>query len=1367
MYLPEDLVLSYQYHLSTAMADKPPVMDWSSHNIPESFRLFKQRMELYFTIKSFKPEEKVATILLASGEEGLKRFNGWDLTAEEKADANIIWKKFLDQIEPADNFRISRLKLSTLRQRSDESLDDFISRCKHLANKCDFSKDELQQRLIEIIIAATPIAEFQKDLLAKPKSFTLEETLQLGRSYEASKAHITALKSMDQHPTSTMDMLHMSRTKHHKSKKSTCKNCGKDHQHNKDQCPAAKSTCGSCGKIGHWAKYCLTTKFRQRSKSKNRQRTHQYQNHQKGFHAIDNQTSECEMDDMNNQLESFSFHGIEDANSDRNEAFATLQIQLDTRPGIHNFTLKIDTGAQANTIPLRVYRQMYPDRVDNNGDPESQFLSPSNTTLTAYNGTHIKCHGITELTCRYKNKNWQKAQFFVVDVPGPAVFGLPSSENFKIVSLNCSVQSKSAVISGSTSITNINDLKDMYPLQFDRIGELRTEHSLVVDPNVPAHISPPRKVPIAMKDKIKSELSKMCDQNVIKKIEEPTNWVSSITYVTKRDGGLRICLDPKHLNKALLRPYHKIPTLEEINHRFAKAKFFSKLDAKAGYWSIKLHPDSQQLTTFQTPFGRYCYQRLPMGLSVSQDIYQMEMDRLLEKCTGACGIADDIIIYGSSEEEHDENLINFMNVAKQEGLVLNSEKCIIKSKEVSFFGHVYTENGIKPDPIKIKDLQNMPTPTSKTELQHFLGFITYLSKFIPEFSQKTAVLRDLLSKDAIFLWEAHHQKAFCALKTEVSENSVLNYYDPNQPVELQCDASLRGIGAALLQPDLQGNMKPVAFASKSLTQTEQRYACIERELLAIVFGTQRFHTYLFGRHFNIVTDHRPLLMIASKPITAAPPRLQRMLILLNGYNFSLSHRPGTENQLADGLSRLPNTANQCNVDLDIRVDMINFSTDRINIIKEHSLNDPTLLGLQANIVNGWPDKLQEVTPNLRSYWAFRDQLSIENGLILKGQQIIIPASQQREILKQLHTAHLGIEKTKLLARDTVYWIGINKDIHKLISECKICQEHQRAQTPEPLQQHDIPQRPWSVLATDIFEFHHHQYLIIADYYTKFPVIKKLPHPAPSSIVVDKTKEVFSEFGIPDKIVSDNGPHFASQTYSEFAKQWQFNHVTTSPRRPQGNGFIERQIQTIKGILKKAKQSNTDPYLAILHWRSTPITTKLGSPAQLLMSRQFKTTIPSRIHGNYEQDSEDIHEALQQRQMSQKYYFDQHALPNQLPSLYIGQPVRIRHPETGQWFPATVFDTTNDPKSYILKDMNGQCIRRNRQHIRDIPVTSAITPDESFSTSPLKPYINQDPKHVTFKEPVVHKETHVDQPIKTRSGRTIVKPTRFSDSLCTQ
>ena len=1085
-------------------------------------------------------------------------------------------------------------------------------------------------------------------------------------------------------------------------------------------------------------------------------------------------------DNMNAQLEALTFDAITVAtthtiNTTRDEAFANIKVRLDNRPGTHNFNIKVDTGAGANTLPFRTFKQMFPKHLDDDGNPCKDYLQPTKQVLFAYNNTPIECRGTTNIKCCYKDSIWISAPFYVVDVPGPAILGLPSCEQLNVVTLHCAVTSTKA-----ETINSVNDLVQKYPNQFDSIGEFPTTHKLIVDPNIPCHIDPPRRVPIALKDTIKLELDKMVDQKVIRPITEPTEWVSSLTYVTKQDGSLRVCLDPRRLNQALLRPYHQIPTVEDLNHRFTGMKVFSKLDAKAGYWSAKLDPESKKLTTFQTPFGRYCFQRLPFGLSVSQDIFQLEIDRILEKCKGACGIADDIVICGADEEEHDRNLVQFMEVISKHGLTLNSKKCHIKCSEISFFGNVYTNEGMKPDPKKVDDLKQMQEPSNKSELQQFLGCMTYLSRFIPNFSDKTTVLRELLKKESDFIWEAHHQRTFESLKNEISKTSLLVYYDPHKPVHLHCDASLKGIGAALLQPATDNTLQPVAFASKSLTPTEQRYACIERELLAIVFGAQRFHTYLYGRSFVVHTDHRPLVMITSKPITAAPPRLQRMLIALSGYNMSVIYQPGVNNQLADGLSRFPNPQNTSKLELDMRVDFIRFSPNKIDQLRTDTMSDPALQHLQEIIITGWPERMNELPTDLRSYWSVRDELSIENGLILKGQQIVIPRTQQQDLLKQLHTAHLGKEKTQLLAKETVYWCHMNKDIERTVESCTVCLEHQRSQQPEPLMQHEIPQRPWSVVGTDLFEHNGKPFLLIADYYSKYPVVKPLPNPAPSSQIVSIMKDVFAEFGIPDKVMSDNGPHYSSQAFRTFAQSWGFVHTTSSPRRPQGNGFIERQVQTIKQLLKKSIRSGSDFELALLHWRATPINSKIPSPAQLLLGRRVKSTIISKVENSLS-DKEEIRNQLIQRQQAQKMYFDRHALKQDLPPLYRGQHVRLQHPTSGSWEPATIQSTTDDPRSYIVHQANGQVVRRNRQHIRETPiatptvmpaVTPVLTPDTASavtSTALQNPVSNSGATLIpeAERENIPKPATPIRGPENatrhsTRSGRISKPPQRFAD-----
>ena len=268
-----------------------------------------------------------------------------------------------------------------------------------------------------------------------------------------------------------------------------------------------------------------------------------------------------------------------------------------------------------------------------------------------------------------------------------------------------------------------------------------------------------------------------------------------------------------------------------------------------------------------------------------------------------------------------------------------------------------------------------------------------------------------------------------AFRRQVGSESCLSYYHPQKETVLEVDVSQKGLGACLLQDN-----KPVAFASKTLTPTQSAYSNIERETLAIVNGVTKFHTYLFGKPFVIITDHKPLLMIHSKPLKSAPPRLQRLLVKIQGYDFQLVYRPGNQVIIADVLSRLPNPEKNDEIPLDVTVDdimlevddenacsidLINFSINKRMQLREMSTADHTLCALQRVVYSGWPDTINVLPKDLRPYWSYRDEIGISDGVIFKGKQVIIPDAMRSDILHQLHEAHLGIDKTRLLMRESV------------------------------------------------------------------------------------------------------------------------------------------------------------------------------------------------------------------------------------------------------------------------------------------------------------------------------------------------------------
>ena len=464
-----------------------------------------------------------------------------------------------------------------------------------------------------------------------------------------------------------------------------------------------------------------------------------------------------------------------------------------------------------------------------------------------------------------------------------------------------------------------------------------------------------------------------------------------------------------------------------------------------------------------------------------------------------------------------------MNRCTFTGPKLNLDKCKIKQMKIKFYGVICSADGIQPDPDKVSALKNMTPTTSKQELQAFLGLATYMGLFIHSLSTLTSPLREFVKDESIFDRSTAHYDAFHKIKNAISAESTLGYYDPTRAIVLQADAFTTGLWASLLQ-----DQKLIVFASKTLTDTESRYSNIEREPLVVVYGCERFLTCLFGRSFVAESDHKPLESIQMKNLVSAPPRLQRMLLRLQPYDFTIRYLPGKQMHVADALSRLSSDESMTIPDRNVQVHEVSpqFSNEYLRKIQEETSKDPELAALKEVFFNGWPNTIKELPPILRPYWNYREELSIEDRLIIERNQVIIPQLLQGDILAKLHASHQGTEKTKLRARTSVFWKNLNKDIEDMTKSCEVCQEFKPNQPREPLLQTEVPPRPWHTIGTDFFYLDEDEYLLIADYYTKYPFVRKIPKAqSTSKCVVDMTKQIFSEHGIPQLVRSDNGPHF--------------------------------------------------------------------------------------------------------------------------------------------------------------------------------------------------------------------------------------------------
>ncbi|XP_055923337.1 uncharacterized protein K02A2.6-like [Eupeodes corollae] len=962
----------------------------------------------------------------------------------------------------------------------------------------------------------------------------------------------------------------------------------------------------------------------------------------------------------------------------------------------HVIDCQIDTGAQANVMSLYQFNQIRCSSVQ---------LTSSSTRVMTFSGEQLPVIGCSMLDCLYKDKQYS-ILFHVLDLKCHAVLGLDPCIKLKLINkvdeirLACINKSNSKFSAYSKNVLDINSSKSVscksilenYSEVFSGLGLLKNICHLKLQTNITPTIDCPRKIPFALKDLLKEELDRMENLKVILKFEKPTEWVNSIVLVKKANGKLRVCLDPRNLNKAILRAHFVFPNIDEIKSKLSGSKYFSTLDANSGFWVIPLDDESSKLCLFITPFGRYRFLRLPFGINAAPEIFHAEMIKHFSDIDGVEIYIDDFFLHAATLEEHNIILQKVLKRAREIGLKFNKEKSKICLNEVKFIGYIFNQHGVRPDDSKVKAICEMSRPTSVSELQRFLGMVTYLGSFVKDLSVQHINLRQLLKKEVACHWTDAHEKEFNMHKTLISTVPILTFYDPNKIITLSVDASKGVVGAVISHDN-----SPIAYTSATLTSSQQNYAQIEKELFAILFGCIKFHQYIYGKRVIVETDHKPLVPLFTRALYKVPARLQRFMLRLQSYDLQVVYKPGKYMYTADTLSRAPlseKTLTEFDNDLTLHcnllISMLSVSQERLQKIKEASNNDDIL------------------SKECMTYYKIKDDLHVIDDILLKSNRIVIPSSMRKEVLKLIHEGHLGIQRCQSLAKDIVFWPNINNYIQNIVTDCETCMRHRSSQPKEPLQPHEIQPIPWYKVGTDLFEFNKQIYLLVVDYWSKYIEIENLNFGYSSQFVISKLKAIFARHGIPQIMISDN--------------DWQIEHITSSPYLPRSNGLAERSIQTIKKLLIKCKESGTDPYVSLLHYR-TISKGNLPSPSELLMSRKLRTKIPA-MSENYlpkSIDYQEVEKELKNNNEKSKALYDKTS--KSLKPLNKGQKVHYKKTPTSYWTPGIVINKCQEPKSYVIEDNQGNTYRRNRQHIMETKseIVSNPTPavNEVEETSPTE------------------------------------------------
>ena len=580
---------------------------------------------------------------------------------------------------------------------------------------------------------------------------------------------------------------------------------------------------------------------------------------------------------------------------------------------------------------------------------------------------------------------------------------------------------------------------------------------------------------------------------------------------------------------------YPIPKIEDLFAKLAGGKKFSQLDMSQAYQQLLLDDQSKNYVVINTHRGLFRYNRLPYGISSAPGIFQRTMETLLQGIANVVVYLDDILITGSTDEEHLGTLEEVLTRMEQAGLRLKKSKCAFMVDSVTYLGHKIDANGLHPVEKKLEAVQRAPKPRNVSELKSYLGLLTYYGKFLPNLATTLAPLYKLLRGSVQWHWSGEQDKAFEASKKLLTTSQLLVHFDPNKKLVLSCGASAYGIGAVLAHQFPDGSEQPIGFVSRTLSSAERNYSQIEREGLACVFGVKKFHSYIFGHPFTLITDHKPLITLFNEHRaipTHAAARIQRWALTLAMYEYTIVFRPTKAHGNADAMSRLPLPVQPATVPQSPEMILLMEQLDKSPItaanVRIWTNTDSVMSRVRQFVLSGWPSSVSDKV--MKPYFSRRTELSVQDGCVLWGNRVIIPRAGQFEVLQELHEAHPGTTCMKRLARMFVWWPGLDQDIEEKVKGCAECQFQHPSPQLAPLSPWQWPSCPWSRVHVDFLgPFKGQMFLLLIDAHSKWMEVHTL-----SSITAKSTiqclRNIFAQFGLPERVVTDNGPTFVSAEF---------------------------------------------------------------------------------------------------------------------------------------------------------------------------------------------------------------------------------------------
>ena len=1277
----------------------------------EDFDSYVSRVKMYFVANEVDDDKQVAAFFTLAGAKvfGLAR----DLLSPQKPEEStltVVLSTLKKHYKPKPVLIYERYKFYSRAQKSGESVNGFVAALKALAHTCEFGAT-LSEMLRDRFVMGLASEKIQQALLAET-DLTYDKAVSMATAREAASKDVQAMASGSVHyvpssqSVSKKGFVSGSSSKGHSRGKPAnisnsnnvssssnaanipkmpCSGCGKLHW--KRDCPFKNATCHACKQKGHIKKVCFASKSKltvNKTQSKS----------QVNFAEVDNRP----------EMSTDSSYDFVYALTDVSDEPLMVDVILNSV----RVPMEMDTGATCTLIPQGQYEQLWP------AASERPTLNASCSVVNVYGGAPLKVVGEIEVSaCLDNGSSVNSTKVVVVDGKGPCLIGRVLMRRLGLIE------------DVKTVSTNASSIENEFPDLFSEgLGCFKGHQvSIDVDPSVPPKFCKARSVPYTVRAKIDKELDRLVKEGIISPVTH-SPWAAPVVPVEKADDKIRLCGDYKlTVNRAARLDTYPIPSLEDLFSGLAGGQVFSKLDMSQAYAQLCLDEESKCYTVINTHRGLFKYNRLSFGVSAAPGIFQRAMEQLLRDIPGVVVYLDDILIAGADEAEHRDRLNQVLSRLQTAGLKLSIKKCSIGVPSVTYLGYRIDKEGIHPTQEKVRAIADAPAPTNVTQLRAFLGLLNFYRRFLPKASSMLEPLNRLLKAKTPWVWGEEQEAAFLKSKETLLNSNALVHFDPKLPLVVVADSSSYGIGAVLCHL-INGEERPICFASRTLTTAERNYAQLEKEALAMVYALRKFHNYLWGqKNFTVISDHKPLLGIFSDSKNISPMssgRIQRWALLIQAYKFTLRHRSGALLGTADALSRLPLMTTMESTPVPAEwTNLVHFlessPVDSVNI-KEHTRKDPTLSKVMRFCEIGWPTNTKTFNDSdLTPYIRRRDELSLQDGCILWGSRVVVPPKLRSKLLEELHMGHSGASRMKELARSYVWWPNLDKDLEDLTTSCQDCLALRAMPPKAELHPWEWPDRPWHRLHVDYAgPVEGRYFLVIVDAHSKWVDV----YPTSGTTAketIQCLRHSFSRFGLPVSIVSDNGPCFVSQEFKEFCKNAGVRHITTAVYKPSTNGLAEKMVQTLKKALRTSKSAVQDTLDRFLfNYRLTPHSTTGVSPAELMFGRRLR----SRLDLLWPADS--VSSRVARKQQAQK---KEHTNAPRSLHLPPESPVMIRNytPGGSKWTSSTVVTQTG-PLSYKCATPSGKIVKRHQDQIiaRTVPPYQSPTPNPPVAITAHSP-----------------------------------------------